>query len=230
MTASSSRTPARILNARILERLDARGCDHRRSADHAHRHGRDPRARCRDRPWYPARRWPDRGRDGGLRRPGLRTPRHCRWQGCRTHACGRRVRRASALASPWIPSPTWRRVPGCLPASPGRRGAAQAGPQERKHRRDWHHHQGQEETHAVLRPGASRAGPGDRRLSRHRADADQAVGLRQRRDLRPVRGVGPRLRRLRDAEPHRTDQPAGSWSSSSWSTRSSAPRPSGSPW
>ena len=40
----------------------------------------------------------------------------------------------------------------------------------------------------------------------HRAGADERLRLRQRRDLRAVRGVGARLRRLRHPEPHGADQ------------------------
>ena len=59
-------------------RLDARGRDDRRPADHAHRRGRDPRARCRDRPGHPARGL-DGGRGGGPRRPGLPAARTPPW-------------------------------------------------------------------------------------------------------------------------------------------------------
>ena len=44
-------------------------------------------------------------------------------------------------------------------------------------------------------------------------DADDGLRLRQRRDLRALRGVGARLRRVRHAEPRRADQHSGSWSS-----------------
>ena len=59
-------------------------------------------------------------------------------------------------------------------------------------------------------PGPSRAGRGGRPehlgIDGH---PDVAVRLRQRRDLRPLRGVGARLRRVRPAEPQRADQQVG---------------------
>ena len=63
------------------------------------------------------------------------------------------------------------------------------------------------EADAFFRSRLPRARPGDRGLPRHRADPHHGLRLRQRRDLRPVPGVGPRLRRVRAAEPHRPDQP-----------------------
>ncbi|CAA9334422.1 MAG: Ribose-phosphate pyrophosphokinase, partial [uncultured Nocardioidaceae bacterium] len=66
------------------------------------------------------------------------------------------------------------------------------------------HHQADpgEEPHGLHRPcppGARRGGGG---RSRHHADPDLGLRVRQQRDLRPLRGVGPRLRRLRHPEPH----------------------------
>ena len=51
------------------------------------------------------------------------------------------------------------------------------------------------------------------RARRRRSSPTQRVRLRQRRDLRALRGVGARLRRVRPAEPHRRRSTSGSWSS-----------------
>ena len=56
------------------------------------------------------------------------------------------------------------------------------------------------------RSGAPRARRGGRRPARHPAGAHLGLRVRQLRDLRPLRGVGARLRRLRDPEPHGADQ------------------------
>ena len=104
--------------------------------------------------------------------------------------------------------------------TPKRPGAA--GPGRRRLRRaedegrgtgERHDAVGREEDDARLRPGLPRAGRGGGRVPGHRADADQALRLRQRRDLRPLPGFGPRLRRVRAAEPHRRPSTSGSWSS-----------------
>src|SRR5580700_4812418 len=65
---------------------------------------------------------------------------------------------------------------------------------------------GREEDVARVRPRLPRAGRRGGRVPRHRADADQALRLRQRRDLRPLPGFRPRLRRVRAAEPHLAHQ------------------------
>jgi carbonic anhydrase/acetyltransferase-like protein (isoleucine patch superfamily) len=65
---------------------------------------------------------------------------------------------------------------------------------------------GRQEADARLRPGLPRAGRGGGRVPGHRADGDQALRLRERRDLRPLPGLRPRLRRVRAAEPHLADQ------------------------
>ncbi len=66
-----------------------------------------------------------------------------------------------------------------------------------------------QEPDPALRPGLSGAGRGDRRGARRRAHRHLGVRLRQRRDLRPVRGLGARQRRLRHPEPHGADQHLG---------------------
>ena len=63
-----------------------------------------------------------------------------------------------------------------------------------------------EEPDGLHRPCPPRAGRGGRRAAGHRAGADLGLRVRQQRDLRPLRGVGARLRRLRDPEPHRSGQ------------------------
>ena len=65
---------------------------------------------------------------------------------------------------------------------------------------------GREEPDALLRPGPPGAGRGGRRRARASSRAHVGLRFRQRRDLRPLRGVGARLRRLRDPEPHGADQ------------------------
>ena len=59
--------------------------------------------------------------------------------------------------------------------------------------------------------------------ARHRARADQRLRLRQRRDLRALRGVGARLATRSSSRATRRRSTRRSWSSSSWSTRSSGP-------
>ena len=89
------------------------------------------------------------------------------------------------------------------------------------------HHR--EEPAAVLRPRLPRARGRGRRRARRRPRPDQRVRLRQRRDLRALRGVGARLATPSCCRATARRSTPGSWSSCSWSTRSSARAPSGSP-
>ena len=88
-------------------------------------------------------------------------------------------------------------------------------PAKGRPRRDRHHQDHREEPDGLLRAGPPRARRGGGEHARHRAGADQRLRLRQRRDLRALRGVGARVRRVRHPEPHDADQRARSWSSSS---------------
>jgi hypothetical protein len=71
-----------------------------------------------------------------------------------------------------------------------------------------HHHLEQQEPHAVLRARLPRPGRGGRQGARGRPGADQRVRVRQRRDLRPLRGVRCAVGRLRRAERH---DPVNTW-------------------
>ena len=116
---------------------------------------------------------------GGRVRPGERS-----W----TRACGRR--------------PGWGRLGRTFPALPCRQCL---GPGE-KRRVSGLKKTTKKNLMVFQRTGAPRARRGGRRAARHQAGAHLGLRVRQLRDLRPLRGVGARLRRLRDPEPHGADQ------------------------
>ena len=64
----------------------------------------------------------------------------------------------------------------------------------------------EEEAHALRRAGQRRALAGDRRVPRGPARRREAVDVRERRALLPLRREHPRRRRVRRAEPLRADQ------------------------
>ncbi len=73
-------------------------------------------------------------------------------------------------------------------------------------RRERHEEDDREEPDGLQRTGPPRARRGGGPPAGHRAGADVGVRVRELRDLRPLRGVRARLRRVRDPEPHGADQ------------------------
>ncbi len=177
-----------------------------RQRHHARRAGDDRRRRLHRR-----RLGDHRGRARRARWP---------WPG-RGSATSRAGWSASGPAVPQ-PQPLLPQAPPPLPlATPGTMSRAQtsehwprtAAPTTGQAPGDRHQVKPREDADALRGPGAPRARGGDRRGARRRPHSHRGLRLRQRRDLRPVRGVGARLRRLRPAEPHRRPSTSGSWSS-----------------
>ena len=176
-----------VLNGRLLDVDDARRGADRRSREHLGRRRRRPGRRRLRSGRAPSWRAARQSRPGATRR-------------ARLPAAGHRGRRRAPPSS----------SPSARPRSIG--AGAVVGPfahlSERAGQVTGGNGHSRQEDDALLRPGVPRA---RRRRSPtclgHRADPDDPVRLRQRRDLRALPRVGPGLRRVRAAEPHRADQP-----------------------
>ena len=185
---------------------DHRQLRRRRQAPHRRRR---PRA---DRQRHDARRAGDRSATAPTPRPARSSPTTCRRARWPSAAPASATSRAGSSAAPGSAAPPRRppRPRTGLPdgdrrpvIEPRTRSSPVTGIVQTSQKR------------LVLIAGRSHPELAQRRRegARRRPRRHAGVRLRQRRDLRAVRGVGARLRRVRAAEPHRRRSTSGSWSS-----------------